>query len=70
MSSDGDRLRNIEEMMFTSIIKQEVEVELGEWIGSCEQNKSADLKIAVAVRASLKNYEKSKESYEESYFTF
>ena len=70
VSSVSDRLRSIEELMFKSTIKLEIEMKMGEWIGSCEQNKYADMKIAVEVRDSLNNYEKSKESYEESYFSF
>jgi hypothetical protein len=68
--NDGDRLREIEEMSFAQIFKDEVEAELGSWTGSDEQNCLADYKIAGSVKNSFRNYEKTKKGYEQSYFKF
>ena len=69
-SEDGKNLREIEERMFHELVKQEVVDKMGNWEGSVSQNGLADKKIAAAVRASFKNYESAKETYDESFFQF
>lgn len=69
-NSEGDQLRQIEERIFQGIVKQEVESVLGCWEGSDDQNVMADKKIASSIRSSFANYEKRRESHEESYFKF
>ena len=69
-SSDGERLRDIEEMSFINLVKEEVENELGTWIGSDEQNRLADFKISTSFKTAFKNYERTKKTYEKSYFKF
>ena len=41
--------------MFQNLVKREVEEELGPWEGTELQNGLADKRIAVGVKASLKN---------------
>jgi hypothetical protein len=53
----GERLRDIEEMSFINLVKEEVENELGTWIGSEEQNRLADFKISSSFKTAFKNYE-------------
>ena len=69
-NSDGDRVREVEEKSFTNLVKEEVETEMGVWTGSEEQNRSADLKIAISIKTAFKNYEKNKQSYEKCFFKF
>ena len=70
MDDDGDKLRDLEEELFTFFGKKEVEEQHGPWVGSYENNKLADLRISSIVKTSFKNYEKSKESYEPTFFKF
>ena len=42
---EGKKLREIEENMFTKVIKQDVEEELGDWSRMKEQNDHADVKF-------------------------
>ena len=57
-------------MSFISLVKEEVENELGTWIGSDEQNRLADFKISTSFKIAFKNYERTKKTYEKSYFKF
>ena len=69
-TSDGDRLREVEERSFSNLVKEEVETELGVWSGLEEQNRLADFKIASSIKTAFKNYERNKKSYEKSFFKF
>ena len=66
----GDKLRGIEEKIFKLQVRPEVEVELGIWNGSKEQNLLGDLKTAMLVKSSFRVYEKAKEKFERSFFKF
>ena len=71
LGEEGEKLRKIEEEMFVTFIKQEVEEEIrGPWTGSKEQNRLADFKIALCVKSSFKVYEKTRQLFEKSYFNF
>ena len=63
-------MREIEEISFVNLAKEEVEKELGTWIGSDEQNRLADFKISASFKTAFKNYERNKKTYEKSYFKF
>ena len=63
-----DRIRKIEQDLFVSFIKKEVEAEQGSWIGSVENNRLADKRVAAIVKTSFKNYEKNKKKFEPAYF--
>ena len=65
----GSKLRRIEEELFIEMVKFEVEAALGPWIGSVEQNRSADMKISRCVKSSFRVYEKCR-NYEGTYFKF
>ena len=67
---EGEKLRKIEEKMFTELVKKEVEEELGDWSGSKEQNDLADNKISMNIKSSFRVYEKTKASHEKSFFKF
>ena len=58
--------------MFQNLVKREVEEELGPWEGTELQNGLADKRIAVGVKASLKNYEGNTNAhdYAGSFFKF
>lgn len=66
----GEKLRKLEENSFRNLVKAEVEQILGPWSGSQEQNKCADVKIAMSIRSSFKAYENNKKNFEKSYFKF
>ena len=68
-NEDGDELRAIEEELFETI-KGNVEKVTRSWIGSVEQNRMADQKIATLIRNSFKSYETTKESSEKMMFQF
>lgn len=70
MNEDVGKMRDIEMELFTDFAKSEVEAKHGPWMGSNENNKLADLCISKIVKTSFKNYEKSKEKYEPTYFNF
>jgi len=70
LDEDGDKMRDIEMELFTAFAKNEVEATHGPWEGSYENNKLADLCISKIFNTSFKNYEKSREKYEPSYFNF
>ena len=63
-------MRKTEEELFKSLVKEEVEKEMGPWTGTEQQNKCADMKIAYIVKSLFRNYEKNRKSYEDSYFKF
>ena len=63
-------MRRLEENLFMEMVKSEVEASLGLWTGSLEQNRRADTRISNYVKTSFKVYEKTKQSYEETYFNF
>ena len=67
---EGDKLRKIEEKMFTDLVKKEVEKEVGEWRGSKQENNLADFKIVMNVKSSFRTYEKTKQSFEKVFFKF
>lgn len=66
----GEQLREMEQKMFRDIVKVQVEAELGDWLGSKEQNHLADITIVKNVKSAFNEYEKNKKSYEKSYFVF
>ena len=66
----GENLRKTEEDIFKSLVKEEVEKEMGSWTGSEHQNKNADMKVAIIVKNSFRNYENNRKPYEDSYFKF
>ena len=63
-----DRIRKIEEELFVTFVKKEVEAEQGTWVGSVENNRLADKRVAAIVKASFKNYERTKKKFEPAYF--
>ena len=63
-----DRIRKIEQELFVSFVKKEVEAEQGSWIGSVENNRLADKRVAAIVKTSFKNYERIKKKFEPAYF--
>ena len=63
-----DRIRKIEQELFVTFVKKEVEAEQGTWVGSVKNNRLADMKVAAIVRTSFKNYERIKKECEPSYF--
>ena len=63
-----DRIRKIEEELFFTFVKKEVETEQGTWVGSVKNNRVADMKVAAIVKTSFKNYEKIKKKFEPAYF--
>ena len=65
---EADRIRNIEEELFVTFVKQEVEAEQGTWVGSVENNRLADKRVAAIVKASFKNYERTKKKFEPDFF--
>ena len=67
---EGDKLRKIEEKMFTDLVKKEVEKEVGEWRVSKQENNLADFKIVMNVKSSFRTYEKTKQSFEKIFFKF
>ena len=47
----------------------ELEDEYGHaWLGTTEQNKEADKRIAANVKSSFRSYEKTKEPHDKAYF--
>ena len=68
MDEDAERLRKIEEDLFFTFIKKEVETEKGTWQGSLEENRLADTRVSEIVRKSFKNYEKTKKKFDPAYF--
>ena len=63
-----DRIRKIEEELFVTFVKQEVEAEQGTWVGSVDNNRLADKRVAAIVKTSFKNYEKTKKKFEPDFF--
>lgn len=63
-------MRKIEEKLFRALVKSEVELVYGPWTGTVEQNRSADMKISMIVKSSFKVYEKTRKTFEPSYFKF
>ena len=63
-----DRIRKIERELFVTFVKKEVEAEQGTWVGSVENNRLADKRVAAIVKTSFKNYEKTKKKFEPAYF--
>lgn len=68
MDHDADRLRKIEEDLFCTFVKKEVEAEQGAWVGSVDNNRLADSKVSAIVKTSFKNYEKTKKKGDPEYF--
>lgn len=56
---DRESLISIEKKIFQNI-KQEVEEETGDWIGSHHQNLLADYKVSESIFKSFKSYEEGK----------
>ena len=65
---EADRIRKIEEELFVTFVKKEVEAEQGTWVGSVENNRLADKRVAAIVKTSFKNYEKTKKKFEPAFF--
>ena len=65
---DVEKIRKIEEELFLTFVKKEVEDEQGTWVGSVSNNRLADTKVAGIVRGSFKNYNKFKKECDPSYF--
>ena len=63
-----DRIRKIEEELFVTFLKKEVEAEQGTWVGSVDNNRLADRRVAAIVKTSFKNYEKTKKKFEPAFF--
>ena len=63
-----DRIRKIEEDLFVTFVKKEVEAEHGTWVGSVDNNRLADRRVAAIVKTSFKNYEKTKKKFEPAFF--
>ena len=63
-----DRIRKIEQELFVTFVKKEVEAEQGTWVGSVDNNRLADRRVAAIVKTSFKNYEKTKKKFEPAYF--
>ena len=63
-----DRIRKIEEELFVTFVKKEVEAEQGTWVGSVDNNRLADKRVAAIVKTSFKNYEKTKKKFEPAFF--
>ena len=70
MDEDGNKLRDLEQELFVVFVKNEVEAKQEPWKGSYDNNKLADLRISNIIKTSFKNYEKTKENYEPTYFKF
>ena len=68
-SNCRQRMMTIEETTF-GVVKSEVEKEFGNWTGTLEENKKADILIVSALLNSFKSYEKTRKPYEESFFVF
>ena len=67
---DGDLVRGIEEDLFLRFVKGDVENESGPWIGSSDQNKLSNMKVASMIRTSFKYYESVRQSPQEKVFNF
>ena len=67
---DGDLVRGIEEDLFMRFVKGDVETESGPWLGSSDQNKLSNMKVASMIRNSFKYYESSRQSPQEKVFNF
>ena len=65
---EADRIRKIEEELFVTFVKKEVEAEQGTWVGSVDNNRLADRRVAAIVKTSFKNYEKTKKKFEPAFF--
>jgi len=63
-----DRIRKIEEVLFVTFVKKEVEAEQGNWVGSVDNNRLADRRVAAIVKTSFKNYERTKKKFEPAFF--
>ena len=68
-TTNDQQMIDIENRVFENVIENIVKIK-GEWEGSVDQNRYGDIKIATAIKASLKNYENSRKDYERSYFKF
>ena len=64
------RVLEIESTIFKRIKAEVIEDSGREWTGDRIQNKMADLKIALSLKSSFYNYEKSKSAGSRSYFKF
>ena len=56
--------------LFHSSVKEDLVKNLGPWVGTKNQNVTADYKVAEIVRIALCNYENEKNDYERCYFKF
>ena len=65
---DVEKIRKMEEELFLTFVKKDVEDEQGTWVGSVSNNRLADTKVAGIVKTSFKNYERIKKECEPSYF--
>ena len=62
-------LLSIEETTFR-VVKPDVEKNLGDWVGTLDQNKKADCLITSSLYNSLKTYERNRKNHDESFFVF
>ena len=68
---DQTELRNIEKRIFISTKAESSKEFDGEWGGSVEQNKKADMVIATKIRSAFRIYEKSSSNAsKEAFFYF
>ena len=65
---DVEKIRKMEEELFLTFVKKDVEDEQGTWVGSVSNNRLADTKVAGIVKTSFKNYEKTKKKFEPAFF--
>lgn len=63
-----EKIRKIEEELFLTFVKKEVEDEQGTWAGVVSNNRLADMKVAGIVKSCFKNYNKVKKECDPSYF--
>ena len=56
------------QLWLRQLYEKEVEAEQGTWVGSVENNRLADKRVAAIVKASFKNYERTKKKFEPAYF--
>ena len=65
---DVEKIRKMEEELFLTFVKKEVEDEQGTWVGSVSNNRLADMKVAGIVKTSFKNSRTFKKECAPSYF--
>ena len=68
-AEDREVLRAIEMKTF-NVVKEKMIKDGGSWTGTQEENATADFKVAKMIRNSFYVYEKSKPSFQPSYFRF